>query len=78
MKISRCTELDWWEEREIELTPVEGDKGTSEPPAAPPIKAVIECLPCQHASNRGVTDRNSTLWASWGIKSGGKNMYFAG
>ena len=36
------------------------------------------CLPCQHFSSRGLTDRNKTLWASWGIVKDKFRYYFAG
>lgn len=42
------------------------------------IIARIGCLPCQHTTNRGVHDRNATLWSSWSVESGGKKVYFAG
>ncbi|KAL7270826.1 hypothetical protein RUND412_006455 [Rhizina undulata] len=39
-----------------------------------PIIARIVC----RVSNRGITDRSLTLWASWSIESGGKKVYFGG
>jgi len=51
---------------------------TKEGPKANGIVARIGCLPCQHTSNRGLTDRGATLWASWSIESGGKKVYFGG
>jgi len=66
--IAHCIELDWWESREMVLK--SKDSAT--------ISALIEFLPCQHTSNRGLTDRAATLWGSWRIESGGKNLYFAG
>ncbi|TXK52155.1 hypothetical protein FVR03_01670 [Pontibacter qinzhouensis] len=36
------------------------------------------CTPARHFSGRGLFDRFSTLWASWVIKSGSKNLYFSG
>ncbi|KAI5812162.1 putative Zn-dependent hydrolase/oxidoreductase family protein [Pyronema omphalodes] len=65
--IKSCTELDWWEDREVELTVKEGK-----------LNATVGLLPCQHTSGRGLTDRSLTLWGSWYVKSGGKNVYFAG
>ena len=32
----------------------------------------VTCTPCQHASNRGVLDRNKTLWSSWIIQTTNK------
>lgn len=36
------------------------------------------CTPAQHFSGRGVSDRNSTLWSSWVIKSDSISIYFSG
>ncbi|MBL51337.1 MAG: hypothetical protein CMG57_05205 [Candidatus Marinimicrobia bacterium] len=36
------------------------------------------CLPALHFSGRGPFNRNSTLWASWAIKSPYGNVYFGG
>lgn len=36
------------------------------------------CTPAQHFSGRGISDRNSTLWASWVIKSDSTTLYFSG
>ncbi|PLN85735.1 Metallo-hydrolase/oxidoreductase [Aspergillus taichungensis] len=82
--IHNMTELDWWDQRDISLSPSSGSKvevGNSAgnpPSSATDIEARISCLPCQHTSNRGIFDRSKTLWASWSIESGGQNVYFAG
>lgn len=82
--IDNVTELDWWEERDIVLSPSQSTgtqvkesagNGSSSPGD---IKGRVGCLPCQHTSNRGVFDRAKTLWASWYIESGGRKVYFAG
>ncbi|RAH72857.1 putative Zn-dependent hydrolase/oxidoreductase family protein [Aspergillus aculeatinus CBS 121060] len=82
--IKNVTELDWWDERDLVLSPsqespakVEGAGEDINSPSAE-IKARIGCLPSQHTSNRGVFDRAKTLWASWSIESGGQKLYFAG
>ncbi len=36
------------------------------------------CTPARHFSGRSITDRFSTLWASWIIQGGGQNIYFSG
>lgn len=51
---------------------------TEEGKKASEIIARIGCLPCQHTTNRGLHDRNATLWSSWSVESGGKKVYFAG
>ena len=43
-----------------------------------PIKARIECLPCQHSSGRGPGDKCQSLWASWSISSGTQKVWFSG
>ncbi|KAJ9380997.1 hypothetical protein DTO063F5_6448 [Paecilomyces variotii] len=81
--INNMTELDWWEERDMTLSPsqspstdvVETEDGSSK---AVEILGRVTCLPCQHTSNRGILDRSKTLWASWSIESGGAKVYFAG
>lgn len=88
------TEMDWWDDREILLSPQKSQKGTGSsasslvqsPPeanaASSPgpghITASISCLPCQHTAARTLTDKNHTLWSSWSVASGGKKVYFGG
>lgn len=85
--IYNMTELDWWEERDLTLSPAKDNKSNSSIevttaaegyPKPSDILARIGCLPCQHTSNRGIFDRSKTLWASWKVESGGSNVYFAG
>ncbi|ETN44168.1 uncharacterized protein HMPREF1541_10718 [Cyphellophora europaea CBS 101466] len=85
--ITKCTELDWWEEVDLTLTPASDNRGkettvssTEEPksPSTNVITARIGSTPCQHMTARGPFDRNATLWSSWTISSGGKSLYFAG
>ncbi len=86
--IHEVTELDWWEERDINLAPT-----ASKPQVSPSksdvspvskeksddtILARISCLPCQHTSGRTAFDKGHTLWASWSIESGGKKVWFGG
>ncbi|KAM7195315.1 Beta-lactamase superfamily domain containing protein [Naviculisporaceae sp. PSN 640] len=68
----QITELDWWEDAELNLSRPSSSSTSS------PIKATISCLPCQHASGRSLTDRNHTLWASWSVTSSLKSVYFGG
>ncbi|GIZ45864.1 hypothetical protein CKM354_000901200 [Cercospora kikuchii] len=68
------TELDWWEEREVKITP----NVAGEPNRAREMKAMISCLPCQHMSARTAFDKAHTLWASWSVESGGKKVWFGG
>ena len=39
---------------------------------------MITFLPTQHWSQRGLGDKDKTLWGSYGIVSGNKHIYFAG
>jgi L-ascorbate metabolism protein UlaG (beta-lactamase superfamily) len=68
--IENCTEIDWWDEREVVLNPNDLNGGK--------VSAKLGLLPCQHTSGRGLTDRSMTLWGSWSVESGGKKVYFAG
>jgi L-ascorbate metabolism protein UlaG (beta-lactamase superfamily) len=95
--IQTCTELDWWDDVDLTLTPTSQvsqptsrtstseTKTTPSPPTAHTITARISCLPCQHTSARGITDRGATLWASWAVTSNpsaastaNTSVYFAG
>ncbi|KAL5629991.1 hypothetical protein BROUX41_001597 [Berkeleyomyces rouxiae] len=42
------------------------------------IDATISCTPCQHTSARTPFDRDTTLWCSWAVSSGGKSVWFGG
>ncbi|KAK3940260.1 beta-lactamase superfamily domain-containing protein [Diplogelasinospora grovesii] len=74
--ISKVTELDWWEDAELTLQPLASKVSSSSGPGQ--IEARISCLPCQHSSGRTGRDKDHTLWASWGVSSGGKSVYFGG
>ncbi|CAP65421.1 uncharacterized protein PODANS_6_9240 [Podospora anserina S mat+] len=69
--VEKVVEMDWWEGVKMSLTP-EGGKGQGG------MEAEITCLPCQHSSGRNGLDHDKTLWASWGVKSGGKSVWFGG
>ncbi|KAH9844808.1 Beta-lactamase superfamily domain [Teratosphaeria destructans] len=69
------TELDWWDERTISLSPSQRGEGPQE---QEDITATIGCLPCQHTSARTAFDKSHTLWASWSVSSGGKKIWFGG
>ncbi|KAL3690220.1 hypothetical protein R1sor_016529 [Riccia sorocarpa] len=65
--ITNVVELDWWEEHRVSF----GDGGRERA-----LRAVS--TPCQHFSNRGLLDRNKTLWCSWVLEGETKKIYFAG
>lgn len=74
----RVTEMDWWEDAELTLTP-----GAEKKDGAEPVTARFSCLPCQHESGRSSSDRAQTLWCSWGVASGAtpettRSVWFAG
>ena len=84
--IEACTELDWWEDRDLLLSPQKGSGAVEKKEVKPPsvsspsgqITARIGCLPCQHQSARNGWDKDRTLWASWSVESGGKKIWFGG
>lgn len=73
--VPNVTEMDWWADAELSLTATTSD-GPQKAPAT--TKATISCLPSQHASGRALMDKDTTLWASWAVTSGGKSVWFAG
>ena len=38
----------------------------------------VRCTPSRHFSGRGLTNRNSTLWASWVLESASKRVFYSG
>jgi N-acyl-phosphatidylethanolamine-hydrolysing phospholipase D len=38
----------------------------------------VHCVPAQHFSGRGLTDRNRRLWAGWVVEGRGRRFYHAG
>lgn len=65
------TELDWWDERDVTLSPSQTEVNETETGLnIADIKARISYLPSQYTSNRGILDRSKTLWASWSIDAG--------
>ena len=72
--LNNVTELDWWEEADLTVhLPETESKGKDST-----ISTRVTCLPCQHTSGRTPFDRDTTLWCSWAVKSGGKNVWFGG
>jgi N-acyl-phosphatidylethanolamine-hydrolysing phospholipase D len=39
---------------------------------------VVQCLPAQHWSKRGIADDQQALWASWAVRGAERRFYFAG
>lgn len=88
--VKNVVELDWWQDIDITLNPATNQKSVSAASDTPfnasgspssdseSITARISCLPCQHTSARTLWDKNHTLWASWAVKSGNKNVWFGG
>jgi L-ascorbate metabolism protein UlaG (beta-lactamase superfamily) len=81
--INQVTELDWWEDVDVNLTPKplanDDATATNNPPSkSESIATRISCLPSQHTSGRTGLDKDTTLWCSWAVESGGKSVYFGG
>lgn len=81
--LQNVTELDWWHDAELAVTRKQktgaqdaGEKEEEEEEEK--LTAQFSCLPCQHTSARGILDVDTTLWCSWGVKSGDKSVYFGG
>lgn len=65
-KFSDVHEFTWWQKMNI---PAKAD---------PKENVDIYFLPSRHWSQRGLFDRNRTLWGSWMISYKGYHIYFAG
>lgn len=81
--LTKVTEMDWWDQRDLKLSPASGHSEKVTEPGSQvaengEIVARIDCLPCQHASARGPFDFCKTLWSSWSVESNGKKVYFGG
>lgn len=80
--ITSVTEMDWWHDAEVVLQklpgPQVGGAGQEVVGAPEQIEARVSCLPSQHGSLRSGFDYGKSLWASWGVSSGGKSIWFAG
>lgn len=81
--IENVTEMDWWDEVDVMFSPEQSkskskSNGVDDGTPLEPIKATISCLPCQHSSGRSGFDKDRTLWASWGVKSADKTVWFGG
>lgn len=62
----QVTELNWWEQKEI----VFSDDSS--------MNLRLTFLPAKHWSQRGIFDKNRSLWGSWMIECNGYTIYFAG
>jgi N-acyl-phosphatidylethanolamine-hydrolysing phospholipase D len=73
--IRNVTELDWWNTAKLDLAAEKASADGSTPEA---MAADIACTPCQHTSARHLLDKDTTLWCSWAVKSGGRSVWFGG
>ena len=56
--------LDWWQDRVIDIAlPAEGSDDSVK------SQFMVTCVPAQHQTNRGVLDRNKSLWAGFTVTS---------
>ena len=84
--VTKVTELDWWESRDVKLEELSQKGGRAGSVSVSSvdmgktsgITATIGALPCQHISARTPFDKAKTLWASWSVESGGAKVWFAG
>ena len=58
------TDCDWWDASELDVDGIGS--------------VCFTCCPSQHTSARTPFDTEQSLWCSWAINGGGKNLYFAG
>ncbi|KAL6070107.1 Protein-lysine N-methyltransferase efm4, variant 2 [Balamuthia mandrillaris] len=94
-RYNRIVELDWWQQFEYKYIPTkvtkeannkddeeEAEREDEEDEEEMEVEEktfTVIATPCQHWSNRGLTDRNVTLWASFVLMgSSGSRIFFAG
>ena len=63
-KPEEVTEMDWWESREVSVNGLGSVR--------------LICTPAQHGSARAGWDKDTCLWNSCAVETGGKKLYFAG
>jgi N-acyl-phosphatidylethanolamine-hydrolysing phospholipase D len=76
--MSAVIEMEWVDDANVTLRKIQivaGAKITDG--GADTISAQVSCLPSQHGTMRTPFDKDTALWASWGIKSRGKSLWFA-
>jgi N-acyl-phosphatidylethanolamine-hydrolysing phospholipase D len=83
--VSAVTEMDWWDDVSVTLqktmtaTDIQGaDKEADAAQGPEAISVRVSCLPSQHGTMRTPLDKDTALWASWGVSSGSKSVWFAG
>jgi L-ascorbate metabolism protein UlaG (beta-lactamase superfamily) len=77
--VSAVTEMEWWDDASVTLKKTHIVAGVEEADGgADTISVQVSCLPSQHGTMRTPFDKDTALWASWGIKSGSKSLWFAG
>ncbi|TAE30328.1 MAG: twin-arginine translocation pathway signal [Candidatus Kapaibacterium sp.] len=78
----RCTiiEMDWWQAHTYTHSSTHTSTSQSDSSANAPAKLEITCVPAQHFSGRGVSDRAGTLWCGFVAKNlqTADEIYFAG
>lgn len=62
--VTKVTELDWWQHADVNIA-----SGAS---------IQLAPTPARHFSGRSLSDRNTTLWASWAIIGPSKRVWFGG
>ncbi|KAK3321676.1 beta-lactamase superfamily domain-containing protein [Apodospora peruviana] len=81
--ITAVTEMDWWDDAHVVLenpnkTTTDRPQDASGCDGPESISVRVSCLPSQHGCMRSPFDKDSALWASWAVSSGGKSVWFAG
>jgi N-acyl-phosphatidylethanolamine-hydrolysing phospholipase D len=77
--VTAVTEMEWWDDANVTLKKTQSASGgETTDGGADTISVQVSCLPSQHGTMRTPLDKDTALWASWGIKSGGKSLWFAG
>jgi L-ascorbate metabolism protein UlaG (beta-lactamase superfamily) len=65
----KVVELDWWDSSIFHKHSYSSSSSSPVSSSSNGSGVEVICTPCQHFSGRGLSDRMSTLWSSWVIRS---------
>eukprot|EP00299_Pterocystis_sp_00344_P003820 c145_g1_i2.p1 GENE.c145_g1_i2~~c145_g1_i2.p1 ORF type:complete len:209 (-),score=58.15 c145_g1_i2:27-653(-) len=67
--VNRVTALTWWDQLSI---------GSTENHSNVPQDIHVTCVPAQHHTQRGLFDKNKTLWCGYVLELASRKLFFSG